>query len=73
MYELIRQEVKEREQRMRFKIYFLPNIKMIIQLRTKWSWHVAHSGDMRNAHNILIRKYERRIHLGDQGRIYENN
>jgi hypothetical protein len=71
IYELMREEVKEGEKKLHVEevhnLYFSPNIKMIKSRRTNWEWHVAHFGDMKNAHKILTEIHEGTIYLGDHG------
>jgi hypothetical protein len=44
-------------------------LKMIKSRRTSWARHVAHPGDTKNAHKIIIGKYEGSIYPNDPGSI----
>jgi hypothetical protein len=34
-------------------------VKVIKSRRMRWVWHIAHMGEMRNKHRILVRKQEK--------------
>jgi hypothetical protein len=50
-----------------------PNMVRVINLRRmRWAWHVAHMGESRGVHRILVGKPEGKNHLEDprvDGRI----
>jgi hypothetical protein len=48
-------------------------IRVIKSRRTRWAWHVARMGEMRNAYNILIGKPEGKRPLGRPRRRCEDN
>jgi hypothetical protein len=55
-------------------LYASPNIIRVIKSRRiRRTEHVAHMGDMRNAHNILVEKTEGKRPLGRPRRRWEDN
>jgi hypothetical protein len=46
---------------------------MIKSRRMRWAGHVAHMGEMRNVHKILVRKPERKRSFRSSSHRWENN
>jgi len=55
-------------------LYTSPNITRVIKgRRMGWAEHIAHIGEMRNAHNIFIGKSEGKRPLGSPRCIWEDD
>jgi hypothetical protein len=55
-------------------LYSLPNIVRVVKSRKmKWVWHVAHMGDERGVHRVLVGKPEGKRPLGRPRRRWERN
>jgi len=49
-------------------LYFSPNIVLVIKSRRmRWVGHVAHMGERRGVHSVLVGKPEGKIYLEDPG------
>jgi hypothetical protein len=56
------------------KLYSLPNIVRVVKSRRRrWAGHVAHMGEERGLHRVLVGKPERKRPLGRPRRRWENN
>ena len=55
-------------------IYSLPNIVRVVKSRRiRWAGHVAHMGEGRGVHRVIVRKPERKRPLGRPRRRWEDN
>jgi hypothetical protein len=55
-------------------LYSSPSIVRVIKARTmRWTGHVAHMGEVRNAYNILVGRPEGRRPLGRHKHRWEDN
>jgi hypothetical protein len=54
-------------------LYSSPNIVLVIKSRMRWTVHVAHMGEERGVHRVLVGKPERKRPLGRPRHIWENN
>jgi len=55
-------------------LYSLPNIVRVVKTRrTRWAGHVAHMGEVRVVHRVLVRKPEGKIPLGRPRCRWEDN
>jgi len=54
-------------------LYATPNIIRMIELRTRWAGHVAHTGEMRKACTVTVGKHERKRQVGRLRRRWEDN
>jgi hypothetical protein len=57
----------------RHNLYSSPNIiSQMKSRRMRWEGHVAHMGEERKVHTVLVGKFERKRPLGKQRRIWED-
>jgi hypothetical protein len=55
-------------------LYSLPNIVRVVKSRRmRWAGHMAHMGDERGVHRVLVGKPEGKKPLGRPRRRWENN
>ena len=55
-------------------LYALPNIVRVVKSRRmSWPWHVAHMGQGREVHRVLVGKPEGKKPLGRPRRRWEDN
>jgi len=55
-------------------LYSLPNIMRVVKSRRmRWAWHVAHMGEGRGVHRVLVGKPEGKRLLGRPRRRWEDN
>ena len=55
-------------------LYSLPNIERVVKLRgMRWAWHVAHMGEGKGVHRVLVGKPEGRRPLGRPRHRWEDN
>jgi len=55
-------------------LYSLPNIVRVVKLRgMRWAWHVAHMGEGKGVHRVLVGKPEGRRPLGRPRHRWEDN
>jgi len=55
-------------------LYFLPNIVQVVKLRRmRWAGHVAHMGEGRGVHRVLVGKPEGKRQLGRPRCRWEDN
>ena len=52
-----------------YALYSFPNIFEA----TRWTGHVAHMEQCRNAYRVSVGKPEKKMHLGRRGRRWEDN
>ena len=56
------------------ELYSLPNIVRVVKLRRmRWAGHVAHMGEDRGVHRVLVGKPEGKRPLGKPRRRWEDN
>jgi hypothetical protein len=55
-------------------LYSLPNIVRVVKSRRmRWAWHVAHMGEERGVHRLLVGKPEGKRPFGRSRRRWEDN
>jgi len=54
-------------------LYSLPNIVRAVKSRMRWAGHVAHMGEERGVHRVLVGKPEGKRPLGRPQRRWEDN
>jgi hypothetical protein len=54
-------------------LYASPNVVRMIKIRVRWAYHLARTGEMRNAYKILVGKPEGKTRLGRTSRRWEDN